>query len=69
MRNIKRLLVRIRTWFESLKPGSREEILSWDFGTFSEEPGAGPEPGRRACPEPGRRAEYNHRSFAPSEEV
>jgi ABC-type dipeptide/oligopeptide/nickel transport system permease subunit/predicted ABC-type transport system involved in lysophospholipase L1 biosynthesis ATPase subunit len=67
MRNIKRLLVRIRTWFESLKPGSGEEILSWDFGTFSEEPGAGP--GRRACPEPGRRAEYNHRSFAPSEEV
>ena len=77
MRNIKRLLLRVRTWFENLKPGSGEEILSWDFGTFSEEPKVGSEPSRRACPEPGRRARpepgrrvgYNHRGFAPSEEV
>jgi peptide/nickel transport system permease protein len=40
-------------WLASLKPGSEEEVLSWDFGTLSEEPGG----------------EYNHRRFAPSLEV
>jgi len=44
---------RIRAWFKSLKPGSDEEILSWEFGTLSEEP----------------ELEYNHRRFVPSNEV
>ena len=44
---------RVRAWLASLKPGSGEEILSWDFGTLSEEPGV----------------DYNHRRFAPSEEA
>jgi ABC-type dipeptide/oligopeptide/nickel transport system permease subunit/ABC-type lipoprotein export system ATPase subunit len=51
MVNIKRLLSQIKAWIASLKPGSEEEeILSWDFGTFTEEPELG----------------YNHRRFTPS---
>jgi ABC-type dipeptide/oligopeptide/nickel transport system permease subunit/predicted ABC-type transport system involved in lysophospholipase L1 biosynthesis ATPase subunit len=53
MRNIKRLLLRIRAWLASLKPGSEEEILSWDFGTLYEEPEVG----------------YSHRKFAHSKEM
>jgi len=50
MVNIKRSLLRIRAWFKSLKPGSEEEMLSWDFGTLSEE----------------SEVEYKRRRFAPS---
>jgi len=48
--NIERSLLRIRAWLQKLKPGSEEEMLSWDFGTISEEPELG----------------YKRRRFAPS---
>ena len=38
---------RIRAWFQSLKPVSDEEILSWEFRAFSEEPEARPGRSRR----------------------
>jgi len=61
MRNIRRSLLRIRAWFKSLKPGSEEEILSWDFGPLAEEPEARPEPFDFAQDRRRRRVGYNRR--------
>ena len=61
MRTIRRSLLRIRAWFKSLKPGSEEEILSWDFGALAEEPDTRSEAFDFAQDRRRRRVGYNGR--------